>query len=128
LPYQQSEEFEMSHADRRHTPRVDAHSRLRAEIAPLGLEVHVVDFSLGGFRAECAAPFGPDSYDFRIWTTDGVRSELLRAKAVYSHRLGSPSDTPSYVTGFAFLDLRNPRTEARINGILDHVMSVLQVA
>lgn len=118
----------MSLADRRQTPRVDTHSRLRAEIAPLGLEVRLVDFSVGGFRAECAAPFGPESYDFRISTTDGKRTELLRAKAVYSHRLGSPSDTPSYVTGFAFLDLRNPKIEARIHGILDHVTAILQVA
>jgi hypothetical protein len=118
----------MSAADRRETPRLDVHDRVRIEIAPQGLAVSVLDLSAGGFRAECSAPFGPETYDFRISTTDGARCEVLRAKAVYCHRLGGPSDTPSYVSGFAFLELRNPKTEARIHGILDHVTSVLQVA
>jgi len=116
-------------ADRRQMPRIDVVHRLRAEIAPLGLEVRVVDFSYGGFRAECAAAFGPDStYDFRVWTADGSCSETLRAKAVYCHRIGGPNETPSYVSGFAFLDLRQPDVERRVHRILDKLTSVLQVA
>src|SRR5438128_1857862 len=49
-------ETAMSAADRRQTPRVDVQNQLRIEIAPLSLEVSVLDFSFGGFRAECAAP------------------------------------------------------------------------
>jgi len=118
----------MSAVDRRQTPRLDVHDRLRVEIAPQGLAVSVLDFSVGGFRAECAAPFGPESYDFRISTTDGAKSEVLRAKAVYCHRLGGPGDTPSYVSGFAFLELRNPKIQARIHGIIHHLTAQLQVA
>jgi hypothetical protein len=118
----------MSAVNRRQAPRLDVHNRVRIEIAPQGLAVRVLDFSFGGFRAECAAPFGPETYDFRISTTDGAKSEVLRAKAVYCHRLGGPDETPSYVSGFAFLELRHPQTQARIHGILDHLTSVLQVA
>jgi hypothetical protein len=118
----------MSAADRRQTPRIDVHDRVRIEITPQGLAVRVLDFSFGGFRAECAAPFGPETYDFRISTTDGAKSEVLRAKAVYCHRLGGPGETPSYVSGFAFLELRNPQIQARIHGILNHLTAALQVA
>jgi hypothetical protein len=118
----------MSAADRRQSPRLDVRDRVRIEIAPQGLAVSVLDFSAGGFRAECPTPFGPETYDFRISTTDGAKSEVLRAKAVYCHRLGGPGDTPSYVSGFAFLELRNPKTQSRIHGILAHVTTLLQTA
>jgi hypothetical protein len=118
----------MSAADRRQTPRLHVGDRVRIEMAPHGLTLSVLDFSLGGFRAECAAPFGPETYDFRVSTTDGAKTDVLRAKAVYCHRLGDPGDTPSYVSGFAFLDLRNPKIEARIRKIVDHLTAVLQVA
>jgi hypothetical protein len=118
----------MSFVERRQTPRIDVRDRLRIEIEPQGAVVSVLDFSAGGFRAECSAPFGPETRDVRISTSDGAKTEVLRAKVVYCHRLGGPGDTPSYVSGFAFLDLRNPKTVARIHGILVHVAAVPQSA
>jgi hypothetical protein len=76
----------MSAADRRQTPRLHVGDRVRIEMAPHGVALSVLDFSVGGFRAECAAPFGPET------------------------------------------DLRNPKTEARIHEIVDHLTAVLQVA
>jgi len=118
----------MSAADRRQSQRFDAYDRVRIEMLPQGLALSVIDFSFGGFRAECVAPLGPETHQFRVSTTDGVKREELTARAVYCHRLGGPGDTPSYVVGFAFQNTRNPQVEARILGILDHVTATQHVA
>jgi hypothetical protein len=118
----------MSTTDRRQSPRVDARDRVRIEILPQGLALRVVDFSYGGFRAECLIPFGPETHEFRVSTVDGVKREVLAAKAVYCHRLGGPGDTPAFVVGFAFEDLGSRQTQGRIHGILDHALGKRQVA
>jgi hypothetical protein len=115
--------------DRRQTPRVPVEGRLRAEIMPLAFEVPIVDISFGGFRVECAAPFGSDAcFEFRLTTTDGRCTERLRARAVSCQMVDRTQGAEIYSCGFAFLDLMKPAVERRVAAIIDSLTDELSVS
>lgn len=110
--------------DRRTHRRVDARQRLRVQILRLDVEVTLVDVSFGGFQVDAPVAFGHDAtYDVWLTTLDGAQSAIMRAKAIYCHRVPS-EDTASYRTGFAFLELRDPETQKRIQALMADVVDV----
>jgi PilZ domain-containing protein len=113
--------------ERRQHPRVAPEHPLYARAEGIDADLKMLDVSVGGFLIQGPVAFRPhETYYFWISAAIGGRVFELHARAVYC-RPRSGSATPTYETGFAFLDLPHTATEATVLALIDAVTLVPQV-
>jgi hypothetical protein len=112
--------------ERRQNPRIASEPPLYARAEGVDFDLKLLDVSLGGFLIEGPVAFSPkETYCFWIDAATGGRVFEFEARAVYS-RPRSTTSTPIYETGFAYLNPRNPATEATARALIDAVSFVPQ--
>jgi PilZ domain-containing protein len=112
--------------DRRRSPRVVPERPLQARADGVDADLTVLEVSFGGFRVEGPIPFGPEAtHRFQIVPVTGGAAIEFQAKAVYCHSRGAEA-AKAYETGFAFLEIRLPATQASVHALMDALTAVLQ--
>jgi c-di-GMP-binding flagellar brake protein YcgR len=106
------------------TARIDV-SSLDSQVA-----MNLADLSLGGFSVRSTEPLPAGVVmRFRFGTASGSWTASLTALSIYSRPdAGGPSDTPSYQSGFQFLNIESPAVQARIHQVVDHATSVVSLS
>ena len=92
--------------------------------------MHLADLSSRGFavRSAEALPVG-EVMRFKFATPSGNWTASLTASSVYSRPdAGGPSDSPSYQTGFQFINPESPVYEARISQLVDRATVAVNVS
>ncbi len=104
--------------------------RVEARDTVLTLDLHcsesltLVDVSLGGFLV-----VGPHRYetgesrDFLFESRDEHWCARLQARVVHRHERAEPGEAPTYVTGFAFVDMDRAPVQTRIQSLFDCLLS-----
>jgi len=112
--------------ERRRHPRVAPERPLYARAEGVDADLKMLDVSVGGFLIQGPVAFNPqETYCFWISAAIGGRVFELHARAVYC-RPRSAGTTPTYESGFAFLDLPHTATEATVRALIDAVTFVSQ--
>jgi len=113
--------------ERRQNPRIAPERPLYARAEGVDFDLKLLDVSLGGFLIEGPIAFSPnETHCFWIDAAIGGRVFEFEARAVYS-RPRLTAATPTYETGFAYLNPRLPATEATARALIDAVSFVPQV-
>jgi len=87
----------------------------------------LADLGEGGFSVRASQPLPLEAHmRFRFSTPDGSWTALLTGQSVYTRVDGeAPAGAPSYITGFKFLHLDNPRVADLIHALIDRATAVI---
>jgi c-di-GMP-binding flagellar brake protein YcgR len=116
--------------ERREAVRVVVTARIDVSSLDTRVAMHLADLSAGGFavRSVEALPVG-EVMRFNFATPSGQWAASLTAHSVYSRPdAGGPSDSPSYQTGFQFINPESPTDRARIDQLMGHATSVVSLS
>lgn len=107
--------------ERRRSPRIEVLGRLEGTLVALDVPIVVQDLSLGGMAVETPFPFDHDSlHEFQLELGDGSWV-ILQARARHSRSLAGPDGTPSYVTGFEFVDPEPSDDSATVADLIEKI-------
>lgn len=120
----------MTTPERRETARVAVTARIDLSSLDTQVAMILADLSLGGFSVRSAEPLPIGVVmRFRFGTPSGSWTASLTALSIYSRPdAGGPAETPSYQSGFQFLNGDSPAVQARIHQLVDHATTVVSVS
>src|SRR5438477_4286764 len=105
--------------ERRTSPRVNVRDRVKAEAVDLAQDVIIHDMSLGGFLIESPEAFPVGAlHQFRVAANDGSWTTMLTATCVNSRPWQGETDSPSYLTGFAFVEPQGLDAQQRLQALV----------
>lgn len=120
----------MASHDRRRTPRLNVEGRLTVADHRAPCDLRLVNIGLGGVLLAAPVPFPIGEVRHLTFTAveDGW-TFALAARVAYSHERPDPDGgaAPTYVTGFAFVDIARPEIEQAIDMLLARVTDLLTV-
>ena len=110
-----------SMTERRRAARVEIIDRLRGELVSFEVQIIVRDISTGGMAIEGPVQFPIGMrHEFLLTAPDGSFSRI-RGIAKWSRRVSQPDATPSYSTGFEFIETPVPLGGSTIAKLIEKI-------
>lgn len=112
-------------SERRRSPRVPVGGRAHGHAVELAQDVIIHDISLGGFLIESSEAFPSNAlHQFRIAASNGAWTTMLTARSLHS-RPKPGALSPSYLTGFEFVQPLGEDAQQCLHALVGHSTSVL---
>jgi len=107
--------------DRRRAPRIELLGRLHGHVVSLDVPVTVREISLGGMAVETSFSFPAGVvHEFRLTLGDGAHV-VLRGQARHSRSQSPQGRTPTYVTGFEFVEEEAGDSATTVGGLISNL-------
>jgi hypothetical protein len=105
-------------ADRRRSVRLDVLDHLNGQVVMFNVPVRCRDIGAGGVATESAMSFVVGSrHLLRLTTPSGVEI-VIAATVTHQRPVASPTGLSQFVTGFAFVTDRDPKTAHDVERLL----------
>lgn len=111
--------------ERRGTPRVKVLGQIHGHIVTLDVPVLIREIGLGGFSIETALKFPVGAeHAFRLTHADG-ESVTLRGRVAHCTGRLKADRSPTFITGFMFLEDPTSTSAASLGALIDKITAVL---